>query len=214
MWAGDSVAGTKPTDAGLRGILLRIAYSPGVKAHVGDVRLPEGNTLPIELEYEDFGGSGEPLLLVMGIGAQMIIWHEEFIAQLVERGFRVIRFDNRDVGLSTKLHGVRVSPMRPAMAALRSRSPIGGALHAQRHGDRYCWPVGSSRHRLRPFGWRIHGRDDRADIRDRSSTSSALAHEHHVPPWGTPIRTGGTPTGGAGASQQSASKPRRGDGPR
>lgn len=56
----------------------------------------------VELTYESFG-EGEPLLLIMGIGAQMVIWDEEFCEQLAARGFRVIRFDNRDVGESTRL---------------------------------------------------------------------------------------------------------------
>lgn len=56
----------------------------------------------IELEYDEVG-EGEPLLLIMGLGAQMIFWDEEFCAQLAARGFRVIRFDNRDIGRSTWL---------------------------------------------------------------------------------------------------------------
>ena len=55
----------------------------------------------IRLEVEDHGSpAGEPLLLVMGLGMQLLGWHEGFVAQLVERGFRVIRYDNRDIGLS------------------------------------------------------------------------------------------------------------------
>jgi pimeloyl-ACP methyl ester carboxylesterase len=60
----------------------------------------------IQLEYEVFGDAGAPtLVLVMGFAAQMIIWHVDFCRQLADRGFRVVRFDNRDVGLSTKLSG-------------------------------------------------------------------------------------------------------------
>jgi pimeloyl-ACP methyl ester carboxylesterase len=55
----------------------------------------------LRLEVEDHGSpQGEPLLLVMGLGMQLLGWHEDFVAQLVDRGFRVIRFDNRDIGLS------------------------------------------------------------------------------------------------------------------
>src|SRR4051812_25604428 len=55
----------------------------------------------IAIEVEDHGPTGgEPLLLVMGLGMQLVAWHEGFVAQLVARGFRVIRFDNRDIGLS------------------------------------------------------------------------------------------------------------------
>ncbi len=58
----------------------------------------------IELEYEQFGpAEGQPLLLIMGLGAQMIHWDEKFIELLADRRFRVTRFDNRDIGLSTKL---------------------------------------------------------------------------------------------------------------
>ena len=59
---------------------------------------------PIKLCYETFGEqSGEPLLLVMGLASQMVMWDDAFCEQLVEHGFFVIRFDNRDVGRSTIL---------------------------------------------------------------------------------------------------------------
>jgi len=55
----------------------------------------------IALEIEDHGSpQGEPVLLIMGLGMQLLAWHEDFVASLVARGFRVIRFDNRDIGLS------------------------------------------------------------------------------------------------------------------
>ncbi len=63
----------------------------------------------LELAYDEFGNPGDPaLLLIMGLGAQMIAWDEEFCAGLASRGFRVIRFDNRDVGRSTRFdeHGI------------------------------------------------------------------------------------------------------------
>ena len=55
----------------------------------------------LSIEVEDHGSrSGEPLLLIMGLGMQLVAWHEDFVASLVARGFRVVRFDNRDIGLS------------------------------------------------------------------------------------------------------------------
>jgi pimeloyl-ACP methyl ester carboxylesterase len=58
----------------------------------------------MEIEYETFGDPGAaPLLLVMGLGAQMLSWDEDFCALLAARGFYVIRYDNRDSGLSTKM---------------------------------------------------------------------------------------------------------------
>lgn len=65
--------------------------------------MPNVKANNMDIEYETFGEpSDRPLLLVMGLGAQMISWDDEFIKLLIERGFYVIRFDNRDVGLSSK----------------------------------------------------------------------------------------------------------------
>jgi pimeloyl-ACP methyl ester carboxylesterase len=67
----------------------------------------------IEICYEIFGEPGaEPMLLIMGLGAQMIHWDDEFCRQLAARGFRVIRFDNRDIGKSSKMTGgKRLTPL-------------------------------------------------------------------------------------------------------
>ena len=63
--------------------------------------MPRANANGIEIEYEAFGDrSGAPLLLIAGLGAQMISWDEDFCGLLASRGFRVIRFDNRDAGRS------------------------------------------------------------------------------------------------------------------
>lgn len=60
----------------------------------------------IELCYDTFGDRRDPpLLLIMGLAAQMILWDERFCTGLAERGFYVIRFDNRDIGRSTKIAG-------------------------------------------------------------------------------------------------------------
>lgn len=60
----------------------------------------------IDLCYEIFGDpAAEPMLLIMGLGAQMVLWDDEFCRELAARGFRVIRFDNRDIGKSSKLSG-------------------------------------------------------------------------------------------------------------
>ena len=61
----------------------------------------------VELYYEDTG-AGEPLLLIMGLGSQMVFWDRDFIDDLVARGFRVIAYDNRDVGLSERLDDLPV----------------------------------------------------------------------------------------------------------
>jgi pimeloyl-ACP methyl ester carboxylesterase len=61
---------------------------------------------PVTLCYETFGDPADPaMLLIMGLGTQMVAWREDFCRQLVERGFYVIRFDNRDSGKSTSMAG-------------------------------------------------------------------------------------------------------------
>ena len=73
----------------------------------------------IELEYDHFGNPTDPaLLLIMGFTAQMVAWEEEFCQQIADRGHFVIRFDNRDCGLSTKLHGVPSNSEAVIMAAM------------------------------------------------------------------------------------------------
>ncbi|HWG09456.1 MAG TPA: alpha/beta hydrolase [Solirubrobacteraceae bacterium] len=60
----------------------------------------------ITLCYETFGEESNPTaLLIMGLGTQMVAWHEDFCRQLADRGFHVVRFDNRDIGRSTHVHG-------------------------------------------------------------------------------------------------------------
>ena len=72
----------------------------------------------ITLEVEDHGSpAGEPLVLIMGLGMQLIAWHEDFVQSLVNRGFRVIRFDNRDIGLSENFD--RLGMPNLAVAALK-----------------------------------------------------------------------------------------------
>ena len=73
----------------------------------------------ITLCYETFGERSDPTaLLIMGLGTQMIAWHEDFCRELAERGLHVVRFDNRDIGHSTHLSG-----RPPSVAQLLTRSP-------------------------------------------------------------------------------------------
>jgi pimeloyl-ACP methyl ester carboxylesterase len=63
----------------------------------------------IELCYQEMGEpEGEPLLLVMGLATQMIAWPEDFCGMLAESGFRVVRFDNRDIGRSSRIRSAGV----------------------------------------------------------------------------------------------------------
>jgi pimeloyl-ACP methyl ester carboxylesterase len=74
----------------------------------------------ITLEYE-VHGDGDPLLLVMGLGGQLVAWPATFIAGLVDRGFQVITFDNRDIGLSTKIDAAPPTKTQTAMFSISRR---------------------------------------------------------------------------------------------
>lgn len=86
----------------------------------------------LDIHYEDMGDPNDPaVVLIMGLGAQLLLWRKDFCEKLVNQGLRVIRYDNRDVGLSSKLHGLHTGgPLLPRM--LRSlvglRSPAGYTL--------------------------------------------------------------------------------------
>ena len=81
----------------------------------------------VELAYETFGDPGDPaMLLVMGLGTQMLGWHEDLCAELAGRGFFVIRYDNRDVGRSTALRHLPPPTLRQLMR--RSKTAAGYTL--------------------------------------------------------------------------------------
>jgi pimeloyl-ACP methyl ester carboxylesterase len=74
----------------------------------------------IDIEYESYGAKDAPvILLVMGLGAQLTRWPKPFVDLLVSKGFRVIRFDNRDIGLSTKFDSAGM-PNIPAIAIAKA----------------------------------------------------------------------------------------------
>src|SRR3954470_4494849 len=78
----------------------------------------------LELEYDPFGDPANPaLLLVMGLGAQMITWEDGFCALLAGRGFFVVRYDNRDVGLSPWLDHLPPPDLAALAAGDRSSAP-------------------------------------------------------------------------------------------
>jgi pimeloyl-ACP methyl ester carboxylesterase len=78
----------------------------------------------IEIAYQEVGDpDGDPLLLVMGLGTQMLAWDEELCELLAERGFRVVRFDNRDIGHSTMIEGAGVPKRADLFLGRRSTAP-------------------------------------------------------------------------------------------
>ncbi len=94
---------------------LRMARSGSMRA------MPTVKANGLDIFYDTFGKREDaPLLLVMGLGAQMIAWDEEFCRQLAGRGFFVVRFDNRDAGLSSKVEGGPAPDIAAVMGGDRS----------------------------------------------------------------------------------------------
>ncbi len=79
------------------------------------------DTANVRIAYESFGNPQDPtIVLVMGLGAQMIAWYDGFVESIAAEGFHVVRFDNRDSGLSTHLHDAGT----PGMLEFMQRQPI------------------------------------------------------------------------------------------
>ena len=79
----------------------------------------------VRLCHDTFGdAAAPPLVLIMGLAAQMIAWDDAFCAQLAARGYRVIRFDNRDIGLSTHLDAAGVPDVGAALTAAMQGKPV------------------------------------------------------------------------------------------
>jgi len=87
--------------------------------------MPQVHTNSIDIEYEAFGASSDPtILLIMGLSMQMIAWPEDFCRDLAARGYRVVRYDNRDTGFTTKFEGQRAPSLRSLFLRRALRWPI------------------------------------------------------------------------------------------
>lgn len=92
--------------------------------------MPRARSNGIEIEYDTFGSEqGRPLLLIMGLASQLIAWPERFCRKLAGRGHFVIRFDNRDVGLSTKLEKVGVPDIMKAFEKAMQGKVVSAPYH-------------------------------------------------------------------------------------
>lgn len=98
----------------------------------------------IEIAYESFGSpEGRPLLLIMGLGTQMIFWDDELCQMLADQGHHLVRFDNRDVGLSTHLHEAGPPDLAAAMSGQPKPAYLLSDLAADAAGlmDHLGWPA-------------------------------------------------------------------------
>ena len=84
--------------------------------------MPQVKANGIDIHYEEHGNPDHPaMLLIMGFGAQLTLWPDELVDALAAEGFRVIRYDNRDIGLSHKFDGVKA----PGLVKMTLLSKIG-----------------------------------------------------------------------------------------
>src|SRR4030042_5302867 len=89
--------------------------------------MPTARANGIDITYETFGKSGmRPLILIMGIGSQMVTWPTAFCEKLAAAGHFVVRFDNRDIGLPTKLDDAGIPNIWEGVAAVQAAG--GGPL--------------------------------------------------------------------------------------
>jgi pimeloyl-ACP methyl ester carboxylesterase len=87
--------------------------------------MPSAKANGIEIAYDSFGTPADPaLLLIRGFAGQMLGWHEDFCGRIAREGYFVVRFDNRDVGLSTKFDAVGAPDMGKLAVALQSGGEI------------------------------------------------------------------------------------------
>ncbi|HPS94428.1 MAG TPA: alpha/beta hydrolase [Deltaproteobacteria bacterium] len=101
-------------------------HIPRLRAEMGERIIHTGFSLAransIEIAYDTFGdAAASPLILIMGLSCKMIMWEEAFCSSLAARGFRVVRFDNRDMGMPTKIasagwHLIEDVPVSPTGA--------------------------------------------------------------------------------------------------
>jgi pimeloyl-ACP methyl ester carboxylesterase len=116
-----TVLAAAPDDGGIPGTVTRLSSPDLSSTASGELTAKVGE---LELCYETFGASSAaPMLLIMGLASQMLLWDDQFCQQLASRGFYVVRFDNRDIGRSSLLRGAAI----PTRWQLLRRSARGAA---------------------------------------------------------------------------------------
>jgi pimeloyl-ACP methyl ester carboxylesterase len=87
--------------------------------------MAQADSNAIQIEYETFGEPDSPaLLLIIGLACQLIDWDEELCKQIAQRGHYVIRFDNRDDGLSTKIDDAGIPDIMKTIETLMAGKPV------------------------------------------------------------------------------------------
>ena len=135
----------------------------------------------IEIVYDTFGKqSATPMLLVMGLGAQMIAWDEDLCEELAAYGYWVIRFDNRDVGLSTRFDEAGIPDIPAMIQAQRQGEALASPYTLRDMADDAVGLLDAIGVRKHTCGGGLNGRYDRSGNGDPSCTSNSDGDIHHV----------------------------------
>ena len=157
--------------------------------------MPQVHSNGITLEYERSGpADGAPLLLIHGVGAQLVRWPPSLLDALAAAGFDIIRFDNRDVGLSTHMDDAGIPDFATMQAAVaRGETPDLPYTLADMAADA-AGLLDALGIRSRAYPRRVAWRHDCADAGDRTSGAGGVPRHRHVANREcrfTPIRSSG-----------------------
>ena len=148
----------------------------------GSRAVPTAHVNGIDIEYVTEGDRPtRPCSSSWGSARQLITWPRGFVDGLRERGFFVIRFDNRDCGLSTKFEGL------PEITALFSGDTSSAPYRVEDMADDAAASAHRARHRARPRRRRLDGRHDHPGARDQPPGALLVRLLHHVDD-GRPVR--------------------------
>ncbi len=135
----------------------------------------------IRIEYDTFGKrTDRPLLLVMGLGAQMIHWRAEFCEQLAAAGHFVVRYDNRDVGLSTRFDAAGLPDLAAIMTQMAAGEPVSAPYTLNDMADDGIGLMDALDLPTRAHLRRLDGRHDRAADGDTAAAAGQECHVDHV----------------------------------
>ena len=143
--------------------------------------MPQVRANGIDIEYESFGREGDPLiLLIMGFAAQLIFWPESLCEGLAAKGFRVVRFDNRDIGKSTHLTDRAAPDIAKLWEKVSSGDEPEVPYSLSDMADDAVGLLDALGAETRPYRRRLHGRHDRPIGRDQPSGQDEKPDLDHV----------------------------------
>ena len=135
----------------------------------------------IDIAYESFGRDGDPaILMIKGLNTPLTGWPDSLCHGLAARGFRVIRFDNRDVGLTTHLSELGAPDIAAMMAKVEAGEPVVAPYALDDMASDAAAAPRRARDRVRPYRRLLDGRHDRAARRAQPSRKDPEPRLDHV----------------------------------